>query len=350
MKHPTIYVLHKQGANSHYTALDFLLNRHSGTLKFREFSVFTRSFKALRSFDIKALKKQAVNFSFLVHLLFSKNKKVVLGIAPFDHKLLFLLKILKNHTVYYHTSWTHWDKSFHPKTKKNSKKVFEAWRYFLEEKCSHIFSVTQRGKDQILANYLIAPEKINVVYHSLAPEFESIPSEIRKKNSFIYVGRLVPQKGLDEVLTYFAQHKEATLTVIGKGEQSSVVCNHAQRNTNIIYKEYLENKEELKKEFARHQYLLLNSKRKKNWEELFGMVIIEAMSQGTIPVATMHSGPSEIITSDTGFLFKEGEVSKTLDMLLQQEVDSNFLSQNCISKSREYQPEILAKNWKAVLT
>lgn len=350
MKHPTIYVLHKQGANSHYTALDFLLTQHSGTLEFREFSVFTKGFKALRSFDLKTLKKQVVNVSFLVHLLFSKNKKVVLGIAPFDHKLLFLLKILKNHTVYYHTSWTCWDKSFHPKTKKNSKKVFEAWRYFLEEKCTHIFSVTQRGKDQILANYHIPSEKINVVYHSLAPEFSNIPFEERKKNSFIYVGRLVPQKGLDEILEYFSQHKEAVLTIIGKGEEGNIVFKYAQKNRNIIYKEYLENKNELKKEFARHQYLLLNSKRKKNWEELFGMVIIEAMSQGTIPVASDHSGPSEIISKDTGFLFNEGEVSAILDTLLEKEIDSNFLSQNCIQKSQEYQPEILAKNWRVILT
>lgn len=350
MKYQTIYVLHKQGADSHYTALDFLVKNHSGTLKYREFSVFTKIFKGLRSFDLKVLKKQGANIAFLANLLVSRNKKVVLGIAPFDHKLLFLLKILKHHTVYYHTSWAHWDRSFHPKTKKNSEKVFEAWRYFLEEKCSHIFSVNQKGKEQLLANYNIPSEKINIVYHSLAPEFSGIPSVPRKKNSFIYVGRLVPQKGLREVLGYFTANKEASLTIIGKGPQSRMVEDYAQQNNNIFYIDYLGNKNELKNEFAGHQYLLLNSKRKKNWEELFGMVIIEAMSQGTIPVASSHSGPSEILSGDTGFLFEEGKFSKQLDDLLQKQFDSDYLSQNCIMKSREYQPEILAENWKAILT
>lgn len=80
------------------------------------------------------------------------------------------------------------------------------------------------------------------------------------------------------------------------------------------------------------------------------MVIIEAMSQGTIPVASRHSGPAEIISRDTGFLFDEGKVSEILDVLLQKEIDSHLLSQNCISKSRQYQPQILAENWKAILT
>lgn len=350
MKHHTIYVLHKQGANSHYTALDLLMNHHSGELKFREFSVFTKTFKAVRSFDLKTLKKQAVNFAFLMNLLFSKNKKIVLGIAPFDHKILFLLKILKNHTVYYHTSWTHWDKSFHPKTKKNSKKVFEAWRYFLEEKSSHIFSVTQTGKEQLLANYNLPSQKISVVYHSLAQEFSGITPETRKKKSFIYVGRLVPQKGLNEILEFFSQHKKATLSIIGKGEESTTVRKYAQNNSNINYKDHLNNKTELKREFARHQYLLLNSKRKKNWEELFGMVIIEAMSQGTVPVASRHSGPCEIISEDTGYLFDEGNVSEILNELLQKDINSNELSENCIIKSRAYRPEVLANNWKTALT
>lgn len=346
MKHEVIYVLHKQGANSHYTGLDFLLKDHGAKLKFREFSVFTKVFKAIRTFDLNALKKQVVNFAFLINLLFTKNKKIVVGIAPFDHKILFLLKILKNHTVYYHTSWAHWDKSFHPKTKKNSTKVFNAWKYFLEEKCTHIFCVNQKGKEQLLKNYNLLSHKISVVHHSLPPEFSTIPAEKKIEKSFIYVGRLVPQKGLEEVLEYFAKHEEASLSIIGRGGQRALVEKYSKLYKNIHYQDFLKNKTELKKAFARHQYLLLNSKR----EELFGMVIIEAMSQGTIPVASNLSGPSEIISPETGFLFEEGKVSNMLDTLLEKEFDTDSLSKNSIIKSREYQLDKISKNWQAILT
>ncbi|MEG9328821.1 glycosyltransferase family 4 protein [Salinimicrobium catena] len=320
-----------------------------GVVKYREFSIFTKIFKALRSFDLPTLKKQVINFVFLLNLFFSRNKKIVLGIAPFDHKLLFLLKLLKNHCVYYHTSWAHWDRTFHPKTKKNSQKVFEAWTFFLEKKSLHIFSVTQTGKERMLKNYDLPADKITVVAHSLAPQFKEIPVLTRKKNSFIFVGRLVPQKGLEEALKYFSHHEDAVFTVIGKGELSELVKKFALENRNIFYREFVENKTELKKEFASHQFLLLNSKKKKNWEELFGMVIIEAMSQGTIPVASQHTGPCEIISNDTGYLFEEGKVSEMLDYLLHNSVNKEERSKNCIVKSHEYFPEILAHNWKAVL-
>lgn len=349
MRNTKIYVLHKQGANSHYTALDFLVRQNSGEVVFREFSVFTKIFKALRKFDLQALKKQFINAIFLINLLFTKDKKIVLGIAPFDHKLIFLLKLLKNHQVYYHTSWTCWDKSFHPKKKKNSPKVFECWRFFLEEKTRHIFSVSQKGKTELLSNYAIPSGKISVVNHSLHQKLSTTSKISKKENSFLYVGRLVPQKGLTELLEYFKNHSRATFTIIGSGELQSKIQKYSEKFPNIIYREYLSDKSELKDEFARHEYLVLNSKRIKNWEELFGMVLIEGMSQGTIPVATNHSGPEEIIDSSTGFLCKEGSMTEILSDLIKDPFDKE-MSHNAVIKSREYLSEALAKNWQAVLT
>lgn len=349
VKYDTIYVLHKQGANSHYMALDHLLAENAVELKYREFSVFTKIFKALRKFDLKALKKQFINSFFLFNLLFTRDKKIVLGIAPFDHKLIFLLKLLQRHQVYYHTSWTCWDKSFHPKRKKNSPRVFENWRFFLEEKTRHIFSVSQKGKTELLSNYDIPSGKISVVNHSLPKQFATTSEISKKENSFLYVGRLVPQKGLIELLEFFKKQSEATFTIIGSGELQPKIQKYSEEFTNIIYRDYLTDKSELKKEFAQNEYLVLNSKRKQNWEELFGMVLIEGMSQGTIPVATDHSGPEEIIDLSTGFLCKEGNITEILSFLIKNHFDKE-MSQNAIIKSRKYLPESLAKNWQAVLT
>src|SRR5690554_7816482 len=104
MKTKTIYVLHKNGAPSHYTGLDYRLKTHILTPKYRAFSVFSKVFKSIFKLRGKEIIKQLINFSFLIGLLFSTNKKIVLGIAPFDYKLSFLLFLLKNHKVYYHSS------------------------------------------------------------------------------------------------------------------------------------------------------------------------------------------------------------------------------------------------------
>src|SRR5690606_27572450 len=113
-----IYVLHKSGANTHYVGLKALLEKENGKIVFREFSILSTLFKSLIKLNFALFVKQLVNSLFLFRLLMSKDKKIVLGIAPYDYKLRNILFFLKNHTIYYHTSWTCWDGSFYPKKKK----------------------------------------------------------------------------------------------------------------------------------------------------------------------------------------------------------------------------------------
>lgn len=345
MSDKIIYILHKQGAKSHTVALDFLLEKNNYNLKFREFSIFSIFFKSLVSLNFKLFVKQFTNLGFLISLLFSKNKKIVLGIAPFDSKLGLLLKLLKDHKVYYHTSWACWDKSFHPKTKHNSPAVFQKWKYFLEIKTEHIFCVNKKGKNQLLQNYQIAENKIDVVYHALHPSFSNKKNVKKKKNSFIYYGRMVPQKGIEELLTFFAENKEGTLTLIGDGNQKKLIERFSAIHKNISYMNNISNKQELIEEIAKHQYLVLNAK----WEELFSLIIIEGMSQGVIPISSNLTGPGEIITNETGILFKEGELSSTLSMVIQDKYNTGHMVDNAISTSKFYLPESIAEKWKAIL-
>ena len=349
MHQKIIYVLHKNGANSHYNALNFLLQQNSIKLKYREFSLFSSLFKGLISFNFVSLKKQCVNLGFLITLLVTKNKKIVLGIAPFDSKLKRLLFLLKNHNIYYHTSWTYWDKSFHPKYKKNSTRVYESWRFFLEEKVKHIFAVTQQSKNQLLDNYKINDLDISVVYHALHQSFIKTTQKKKKELSFIYLGRLLPQKGLKELLTFFANRKVATFTIVGDGKEKTMIEDYANKNTNIIYIPYIKDTIEIVNLLALQQYLILNSKKTKKWEELFGLVIIESMSQGVIPVATNHSGPKEIITKDVGYLCNEGEITKILNKLILGDKFDERMSKNAVKAAKFYLEESIAQKWSKIL-
>ena len=345
----TVFILHKQGAPSHYVALEALLSEHGIAVKYREFSIFTKLFKSLLTLDTKLFAKQLKNSFFILQLLTSKNKKVLLGIAPFDRKLVKISSYLKKHRVYYHTSWTVWDKTFHPNTKKNTEAVFQRWRHFLEEKAEHIFAVSETSKKGLLTNYHISEEKISVVKHALAPDFIEIADIPKKQNSFIYYGRLLPEKGLSEMLDYFSKKKKASLTIIGSGKEADVVQSFSKRFNNIHFQEFVNDKSTLREIIASHQYLILNSKKTKKWEELFGLVIIESMSQGLIPIASAHSGPKEIIEEDFGFLFKENELPETLDRVLSGSHDTETMGQKAIENSRNYTVESIKKRWKAIL-
>jgi hypothetical protein len=131
-----IYILHENGANSHYRALQYLCDIKNTNVIYREFSIAKFLMKSILKRDIKLFKKQLLNIIFLINLMFSKNKKIMLGIAPYDFRVVFLSLILRNHQLYYHTSWICWDRSFYyfyktvNKTAKD-KSIFSKYKIFL---------------------------------------------------------------------------------------------------------------------------------------------------------------------------------------------------------------------------
>ncbi|MDN3593374.1 glycosyltransferase [Zunongwangia endophytica] len=348
MKEKKVYILHKNGANRHYAGLQYLLEMQGGSIYYREFSIFTKIAKAVKRLDSQLFIKQISNLFFLINLVFSKNKKVVLGIPPFDKKLIFLLKILKHHRLFYHTSWTCWDKSFHPKKHEHKKGVMKAWNFFLEKKVEYIFTVTKESSQQISSNFKVDNDRLVVVAHSLTIDFKDIYNYDKEDNSFIYLGRLVPQKGIEQMLSCFSKKPSAKLTIIGAGCDQSLVEDFSKRFKNIEYLPYINNKKALSKIMARHQYLILNSQKTEKWEELFSLIIIEGMSLGLIPISSDHTGPKEIITEKTGYLFEEGKIEEALEFVLAKGYNP-MLAKNAIKQSKQYYPEKIAEHWKPIL-
>lgn len=350
MPRKIVYILHKNGANSHYTGLETLLKKEGIILKYREFSIFGAFFKSLFAFNIKLVKKQGVNVLFLLKLLLFKDIKVVLGIAPFDSKMIFLKNLLKKHKVYYHSSWTYWDGSFHPKQMKNTIKVKHAWKQFLENDVKHIFTVTAQSKKQLLSNFNIKSHSITIVYHALNPIFfKNNQYIIKKPLSFIYLGRLLPQKGILELLNYFSKQKKASFTIVGNGKEESIAKEFSSKYNNINFLPFTKDKDEIVDIISKHEYLLLNSKKTPKWEELFGLVIIECMAQGTIPIATNHSGPKEIITKDIGYLSDEGNICSLITERIKTKTFNLEISNNGRKKAKFYHVNAIAKLWNPIL-
>lgn len=343
-----IYILHKNGADSHYRALDYLLIKNNQKLVYREFSVFSKIVKSLLKLDVKALQKQCVNLFFLIELIFTSNKKVVLGIAPFDKKLGVLLKVLNKHTLYYHTSWANWDGSFVPKSKKVSEALKGKWKVFIEGKCSHIYTVTETSKEQLCEFYEVDSSKISVVNHSFDHTKFIYKANSSLSHSFIYAGRLRTEKGIEELLQWFSVNPTSNLTIIGKGYLEAQVEEYAQKHQNISFLGYIKDKKKLISIFNEHNFMILNSFRTKKWEELFGMVLIEGMACGLIPVASNHVGPRSIIEESFGYLYKEGEVASILDIIISKKVDLKK-KQEAQRVSQNYSIENISKTWKTIL-
>ena len=350
-----IYVLHEYGAKSHYRALKYLCEKNNIQLKYREFRIFRDLAKSIFRMDKKLFFKQFKNIFFLINLIFSKNKKVVLGIAPYDFRLKFLKFVLRNHKIFYHTSWIKWDKSFYPKKLFVNEKLISFWEDFLKNDVLHIFAVSNYAKNELIKNLKIDNSKITVVYHSFDDEIFKFDRKKRDKTEkfrFLYVGRLTEQKGISEILDYFSFHKENPLTLVGNGVLTEKVKRYAEDFDNINYLGFVSDQRKLAEIYNCHDFLLLNTKKIGQWEELFGIVIVEAMACGVVPIATNHAGPREIITNEKdGFLTDENEFIKKVDEITKKIVYDEYkdIQNNAVEKAKKFTVREISKKWGKIL-
>lgn len=351
-----IYVLHERGAKSHFIALEAYAKTNNTTIIFREFSVVRFLLKSIFKLDYALFVKQILNLQFLTALFFTNKKKIVLGIAPCDWRLVILKTILKNHEVFYFTSWTRWDGSFFPKEKlKNLVFIKDNWRCFLEKDVKGIFCVTATALKSLNDNYnLKCP--LSVVNHSFEPIIKE--DRVNRTNyditKLIYVGRLIKEKGIIDLMELVSQldSEKFSLTIVGNGELSSLVKSYTDKYSNINYVGFISSRKELFNLYKSHDVQLLFSRQSNNWEELFGMVIVEAMSQGVITISTSHSGPKEII-DDTinGFLVPDDKyiVQNVKNILLNKIGNLGSLKENAKLKSNQYLPKQLSLKWSDIL-
>jgi len=344
-----IYVLHEYGAYNHYNGLSALCKQHNIKLVFREFRFLHLIGSGIEHRNLHRVTKQAINFCFLINLLFTSGKTIVLGMHPYDRKLPILLFLLRNHRIFYHSSFTAWNPSDMEKYKRTSVKKINRIRNFIQEKTVHIFAVTDKAKNSICSFSSIKENKISVVYHSYTFPLE--PSALPSRNTYIYVGRMDKDKGIEELCEYFSRNLGLKLTLIGDGDDVAYVKQMASINENIHYKGYLGGLSKLAPYYQKSAFFVLNSKRTKEWEELFGQVLIESMSCGCIPVSVSHSGPKEIIIDHVnGFLFSEGHLEKTLDEVSRlSDKEYADMRENSILKGHSFSASIIAKRWEPIL-
>ena len=165
---------------------------------------------------------------------------------------------------------------------------------------------------QNLTPYLDRPDKAIVI-----PNFVDISTfrpngkqtEKEKSFTFVSVGNLSRRKGFAELINAFARHfsdkPHVSLVIAGDGEEED---NLRQQ----IHGLHLEGqislagrlpREEVADLLARSDAFVLAS-----YAETFGIVFIEAMAAGLPAIGTVCGGPEDIITPESGYLIRPGDV------------------------------------------
>lgn len=209
------------------------------------------------------------------------------------------------------------------------------YRYFFPrfaQKSTHIVTVSQYSKDDLVKSYGTAPEKISVVHNGANGAFIPIPKEqkdlVKKKISkgepyFVFVGALNPRKNVDRLIRAFDAFKKSTnqphkLVIVGEAmfmtksiEQALKSITHGDE---VIFTGRLQ-LDELTQTMAAATALVFVP-----YFEGFGIPMVEAM-YCHIPIIASNVTSMPEVAGDAAYYvnpFDEEEIAKAL-----QEITEN---------------------------
>jgi 1,4-alpha-glucan branching enzyme len=127
-----------------------------------------------------------------------------------------------------------------------------------------------------------------------------------ERNDFVFVGRLIPTKGVGLLLEAFSElrqeHSEARLHVIGDGEERHRVARGARGDPHVVYTGPLTGRA-LQERLATARFLVVPS-----LGDTWAIVVAEAMAAGTPPIVSSATGAAWGLVRNgvNGFVFEAG--------------------------------------------
>lgn len=173
---------------------------------------------------------------------------------------------------------------------------------------------------------------------------DSLKKELGLENSdvLLYVGRIAKGKGVDKLIKIVnliqKRNKNIKLVIIG-GDSGylHIVKSLIRRynlSKNILYLGYI-SKENLSKYYSLADLVIYPSR-----QEIFGLVLCEAMACGKAVIGSDIFGPSEIIKNgETGYTsnFKNlDEISKTIADLLKDKEKLNYMGKKGLERVKKH--------------
>lgn len=347
-----IFILHETSMPRHFLAIEYL--RQKGTVRaieFGELDIFKQVAKGIILRKKEQLRKACHNMVFIFRLLFMKGQKIIVAVAPFNMIVPLLLWLKMRNEVIYFTSWPYWDGNYCPH------KIF----FPFQKKCWYDFikglksvAVTKFAGDELAhrgAHVKHIPHAVDTKL--FRPCLKKNLSGVTK---VIYVGHLVHKKGIDLLLKVICENSwnNVEFWFVGKGKFARDIKQLAEKYP-VRHLAYIEDQKCLAEIYTQADIFILPSRKTKTWEELFGIVIIEAMACGLPVIATDSVGPREIIKhGKTGYLIQEENTQqlkeKLNELINSPETRVRMGQEGHRRVDAYYDVEFVARKWEEFLS
>ncbi|MBP3454270.1 MAG: glycosyltransferase family 4 protein [Clostridia bacterium] len=177
-------------------------------------------------------------------------------------------------------------------------------------------------RNKRVREYLTSCGKAPVpVYTGIEAELLGSPEEIAARKQqpgglkLIYVGQLIPLKNVDTLIEAVKRlGGKAELTIVGDGQERARLEEMATGCENITFTGWLPREEALQRMKQADIFAMVSS------PETYGMVYLEAMAQGCIPIASRGEGFDGLIRDgENGFLLPPGDADALVALLSRME-------------------------------
>lgn len=254
------------------------------------------SFKDLTRGDLRSVGRRFRSLSTWRSLV-NKHHVFVIGIAPWDWRMLFLERWARSRNVLYFTSWVEWSGDMYPRrTFGQTDMVRRAWRQFIERRVYGIGAVSQASAAGLRAKFATGEVPITPLGHAVEDRFLGrIGVETSGHIRVGYLGRLEASKGIDrfiELAEAFADDPSVAFEVAGDGRARSAVV--AADEAGVLTWRGQISRSAVADWLGGTDYLVMAGRRTQKWEEVYGIAIIEALLSGCSVLAPAHAGPTEI--------------------------------------------------------
>lgn len=182
--------------------------------------------------------------------------------------------------------------------------VFGPVLRFTLYKADRIIAVSEFLKDRV-ESIGVPKEKVEVIYGGTPMPENGGPFDFAGR-VVLFIGNLVPQKGVDTLISAFKKIDidDLGLFIVGSGPEGQRLKAMSNGLDNI---KFLGMRNGLKEILTKSDVLVLPSR-----EEGFGLVLLEAMALGTPVVATNTGGIPEIVENGASGILVEKESSSEL--------------------------------------
>lgn len=296
------------------------------------------------------LKKALENLAFRLKVPFVSGKIVILGLPPWDFRMLWYGLLGKKNRLIYHTSWPYWGLNSVPRQYSIFTPIMKkAWDNFIKSGTFETVSISSVSAENFEKEY--PTSSVTVIPHVISNAFFEVKAQFSSSDfKLLFVGQLLEQKGVllfPDILENIAD-LPVNLTIIGDGKLKPFV-EKLSLSQKVCFYGFQESREKLAVACSKHQVLIVPSIKNEKWEELFGIVIVEAMAVGLPVVASDHVGPRSIIEDgQNGFLVPEGDVvtfAQQIRLLHSDQKLWQTMSQNAQQTARQYTLEHVSSLW-----